>query len=438
MLFKDYKHIELLEDGITIGENRKETFESTQTVKGKRTVVATTKITGVKNWKPTNPFRLRVIATVRKDGKRAIKKKTFVYENMYMVDALKEASEELKTLLKSIKKGLEKEPVEVENDKDEMMTFEKAFYRSLESRKLEAEAENDEFRSYDSIERFYINHLQRHLKDMPLDNITTDRLNHIRAGLKHEDGTPFAKKTKLAVLQHINPVYVWFNQYSNLSVKSPARIPKGAMKKLKNARDVELNDIAPLFNAMYNYTYEVWGKEYTDPYRGIFIWLLHGRRVNEVLTLDWENVNLKNGTYTITAANNKAKIDMTYKLTPYQIDTLPQQKKKGLVFPSRKTKTVIGADVLWTHWKRVRKVVGSWTLNGKEATSDDIHIHDIRHLLTTEMLNKYAIVDEISGAALGHTRSGITARYAKILSKSVDEAVMKVLDGTLYKCWKER
>ncbi len=303
---------------------------------------------------------------------------------------------------------------------------------------MEAEAENEEFRSYESIKRFYINHLQRHLKDVPLDKITTDMLTKIRANMKHKDGTSFAKKTKLAVLQHVNPVYVWFNGYSNISVKSPARIPKNTMKKLGNERDVVVKDIAPLFKAMANYTYTVWGKEYTDPYRSIFIWLMHGRRVNEVLTLDWENVNLKNGTYTITAKNNKAKIKMTYKLTSYQLETLPKPKKKGLVFPPRKgsknkdgTERIIGADVLWTHWKKVRPVVEDFTLNDKEVDYTELHIHDLRHLIATEMLNKYYIVDEISGAVLGHTRAGITPRYAKMLIESVDEAIMKVLDGVL-------
>ncbi|WP_415405716.1 tyrosine-type recombinase/integrase [Sulfurovum sp. CS9] len=256
--------------------------------------------------------------------------------------------------------------------------------------------------------------------------------------MKHPDGTPFAKKTKLSVLQHVNPVYAWFNEYSNLSAKSPAKIPKGAIKKLGNERDVEVKDIAPLFNAMANYTYTVWGVEKSEPFRSIFIWLMHGRRVNEVLSLDWENVNLEDGTYTITAANNKTKIDMTYKLTPCQVNALPTQKKKGLVFPPKKGRKdddgnprQIGADVLWNHWKRVRKAVGVWTLNKKEATPDDLHIHDIRHLIATEMLNKHKIVDEISGAVLGHTRPGITARYAKMLTESIDEAIMQVLDGVL-------
>ncbi len=414
MTFKNHKHIELLEDDISISKNR----------------IDDKKLVNVKNWKPSNPFRLRVKATVRKDDKRTIKKRTFVYEGVYMVDALKEAQKELDTLLDEIREELSSTGVEAEGDKDVMMTFEKAFYRTLKSRKLEAEAEGDIFRSYDSVERFYLNHLTS-LSNIPLDQISTDRLNHIRAGMKHKDKTPFAKKTKLAVLQHVNPVYVWFNQYSNLQVKSPAKIPKGSVKKLGNKRDVEVTDIAPLFNAMANYTYKVWGVEKTDPYRGIFIWLLHGRRVNEVLTLDWDDVNLKSGTYTIAAKNNKAKIDMTYKMTPYQIAALPKQKTKGLVFPSRKTKTVIGADVLWNHWKLVRKAVGTWTLNGKEVTATELHLHDIRHLIATEMLNKYGIVDEISGAALGHTRSSVTSRYAKILSESVNEAVMKVLDGVL-------
>lgn len=416
MIFKNYKHIELLEE-ITIPKNR----------------VKDNKIVNVKNWDPKNPFRLRVKATVRKEGKRTIKKRTYVYEGINMVKALDHAEKELDKLLQAIRDEDAVQPEQ--DDRDKMMTFKEAYFRSVESRKLAAEAEGEEFRTYNYSKSFYENHLTS-LADKPLDKISTDMLNHLRAGMKHKvgpkKGQPLAKKTKLSVLLYVSPAYTWFNDYSNLTVKNPARIPKGAIKKLGNERKVQVEDIKPLFQAMANYTFTVFGKEHTDPYRSIFIWLMHGRRVNEVLSLDWKDVNLKNGTYTITAANNKAKIDMTYKLTPYQLETLKEPKRKGLVFPPRKGGAKpIGPDVLWTHFKRVRESMGEWTLNNKTVGPEEFHIHDIRHLIATEMLNKYYVVDEISGAALGHTRSGITARYAEIMMHSVNDAVMKVLDGVL-------
>ena len=416
MFFKDYKHIELLEDGITISKSR----------------ISDKKLVKVKDWKPTNAFRLRVKATVVKNGKRRIKKRTFVYEGIYMVEALKEAGKELDKLIDEIKSDIASVAPLAPTDKDRMFTFGEAFHRSLDSRKAEAEAENEEFRTYQQVKDFYTNHLKAHLEDMYLDHISSDTLNSIRANMRHKDGTPYSKRTKLAVLQQVNPVYTWFNEYSNLSVKTPAKIKKGTLKKLGNQRMVRVDDISPLFNAMANYSYKPYAIEKSEPFRGIFIWLLHGRRVNEVLSLRWEDINLDNGTYTITAKNNKAGISMTYKLTPYQIRSLPEQKKKDLVFPSVTDKNKEMVQVtLANHWKKVRKVVGNWTLNNKKATPTELHIHDLRHLIATEMLNKHSIVDEISGAVLGHTRSGITATYAEMLTQSVDDAIMKVLDGVI-------
>ena len=422
MFFKDYKHIELLEDDITISSNRTD---------GK-------KIKGVKNWKPTNPFRLRVKATVVKNGKRKIKKRTFLYENMYMVDALKKAQAEHRLLIDEIKAERFSPATTAPTDKDEMYTFGRAFYRSLDSRKAEAEAENETFRTYDQVKAFYDNHLKAYLEHLLLDQISPDTLNTIRANMKHEDGTPYSKRTKLSVLQQVNPVYTWFNEYSNLSVKTPAKIKKGTLKKLNNKRIVNVTDIKPLFVAMANYTYKKYpnskySPELSEPFKNIFVWLLHGRRVNEVLSLRWEHINLDNGTYTIKAENNKAGIDMTYKLTPYQIDVLPEAKKEGLVYPSLRDKNKQMVQVtLSNHWHKVRKAVGTWELNNRHNTpSSELHIHDIRHLIATEMLNKYHIVDEISGAVLGHTRSGVTSVYAQMLAESVDNAIMKVLDGVL-------
>ena len=418
MLFRDYKHIELLEE-ITIPEKR----------------VLDRKIINVKDWKPSTPFRLRVKATVRKGDKRTIKKRTYIYDGINMVNALKAAGRELDTLLDQIREELSVMDIGVKDDRNQMMTYETAFYRSLEARRVDAIAEGDEFRSYKSAKAFYNNHLTI-LADIPINEVTRDMINSIRANMKHEvgkkKGEPFSKKTKLSVLQQISPVYTWFNDYSNLQVKNPAKLKRGTIKKLGNERHVKMNDISPLFTAMYNYTFTVFGVEHTNPYREVFIWLAHGRRLNEVLTLDWENINLKDGTYTITAAFNKTKKDQIYKLTKYQMDTLRTPMKKGYVFPARKDYTKkIESTVIWDHWMRVRKVVDTWTLNGKEVDSSYLHMHDLRHLIATELLNKYGVLDEISGAVLGHTRSGITGRYAEIMAESVHDSIERLLDGVL-------
>jgi len=418
MFFIDYKHIELLEDDIAVSCKR----------------VDERKISSVKNWKPTNPFRLRVKATVVRGGKRKIKKRTFIYDGIYMVDALKEAKKEHDKLIDEIKAENVSVTSVAPTDKDKMFTFGEAFNRSLESRKAEAEADNEEFRTYQQVKDFYKNHLQSHLEDVQLDHISSDMLNTIRANMKHKDGTPYSKRTKLSVLQQVNPVYTWFNDYSNLLVKTPAKIKKGTLKKLGNKRFIKVDDISPLFTAMANYTYKLYANspERSEPFRSIFVWLLHGRRVNEVLSLQWEDINLDNNTYTIAANNNKAGISMMYILTPYQRNVLPEPKKKGLVFPSVRDKSKQMVQItLRNHWIKVRKNVGKWTLNSKAATPSDLHIHDIRHLIATEMLNKHHIVDEISGAVLGHTRSGITSTYAEMLTESVDDAIMKVLDGVI-------
>jgi len=45
------------------------------------------------------------------------------------------------------------------------------------------------------------------------------------------------------------------------------------------------------------------------------MFLMHGRRFNEVVTLKWEDIDFTNSTYTIKALNNKARVDMTYHLS---------------------------------------------------------------------------------------------------------------------------
>ena len=50
-------------------------------------------------------------------------------------------------------------------------------------------------------------------------------------------------------------------------------------------------------------------------YKQIFTFLLHGRRMNEVLSLTWDMVDLEKRTYSIGFEINKAKKNMSYEMT---------------------------------------------------------------------------------------------------------------------------
>ena len=77
-------------------------------------------------------------------------------------------------------------------------------------------------------------------------------------------------------------------------------------------------------------------------FRALFTFLLHGRRLNEVLSLTWDYVDFKNKVYFIPPKINKAKRLMEYQMTDILYNLLTNQKllnsiscpDSNYVFPS--------------------------------------------------------------------------------------------------------
>lgn len=127
--------------------------------------------------------------------------------------------------------------------------------------------------------------------------------------------------------------------------------------------------------------------------RGIFAFLLTGRRVNEVLQLKHEYINYKNNTFTIPAELSKNKKEHTFKLLPILIKAIKEQKTtKGRVF-------LMGRDNTIYHFKKCMRSI-------------DIHdmvMHDIRSMVGVVSLRKGADIFSVS-KMLSHTNLSTTQR----------------------------
>ncbi len=74
--------------------------------------------------------------------------------------------------------------------------------------------------------------------------------------------------------------------------------------------------------------------EYKHPIaRGIFAFLLSGRRIGETLQIEYKHINFKEGTFTLPKEITKTKTSPTYVLTPLLLSAIKFQKTtKGKVF----------------------------------------------------------------------------------------------------------
>lgn len=127
--------------------------------------------------------------------------------------------------------------------------------------------------------------------------------------------------------------------------------------------------------------------------RGIFAFLLTGRRVNEVLQLKHDDINYKNNTFTIPAENSKNRKEHTFKLLPILSNAIKEQKTKtGRIFPMGRYNTIY-------HFKKCMRSI-------------DIHnmvMHDLRSMVGVVSLRNGADIFSVS-KMLSHTNLSTTQR----------------------------
>jgi integrase len=156
-----------------------------------------------------------------------------------------------------------------------------------------------------------------------------------------------------------------------------------------------------------------------DTNRRIFMFLLHGRRLNEVLSLEWKHVDMVQGIYEISAQINKARRNMQYEMPHFLYEELlkhrdESERHNGLVFPSYKT------------GRKIQDIRKAWRRLLKSAGMEHMRIHDVRHMIGYYSINYLGLSIEKVSHMLGHTDIKITQKYVNPRarsSKEVGEAI---------------
>ena len=185
--------------------------------------------------------------------------------------------------------------------------------------------------------------------------------------------------------------------------------------KFDNEVNVDLSEekTKELYDILYNYPLE--------PFKSVFIWLSHGRRLNEILSLQWSDVNFNNLTYTIRFENNKVRKPMTYKLSSELMETLQciGIKSQGFIFHAINDKNQkLSKETVRNHWNKVIEQLGV-----------SLRIHDLRHLIGGVLVSNGKTLEQVA-SVLGHTSTSVTKRYSKVrqnvAAESLDDFFKKV------------
>lgn len=355
----------------------------------------------------TKPYKIQVRASKMINGKRIQSKKIITFDpNTTLLDAIKKASKVYENLMDELSVQTYSKQ-EFTTD----MPYNKVYQLYLEYKVAQYEARDDkrEF-SRKKIEQFH-NKWLKSIIDKPISMIDEEDIQKVVSSIKKAG---FSERTSRCVYQYVNPVFKYFNMKA---AKFGINIPSPALQRdlppLNNERglDLSLDEIKKLFKELKNYP--------ISPVREIFMFLMHGRRFGEVVTLEWKDINFEENTYTIRALNNKARVDMIYHLSHRLKEVLEAIgiKDTGYVFTKiNNINDPYSAGTIRNHWK-----------------DKPIVIHQIRNCIATYLKNGMGIGDDVAGAILGHKQNKtITSRYGKInyysFGKIIDEMLDEILD----------
>ena len=158
-------------------------------------------------------------------------------------------------------------------------------------------------------------------------------------------------------------------------------------------------------------------------YRDIFLFLLHGRRLSEVLNLRWEFIDLNNGIMYLPATQNKSKKNLSFELTNILINRLNllvdrnKALMRGYIFINPKTdKPFIDVRRAFKRLLELNKL-------------PKIRIHDIRHLVATYSINTLNLSVEYVSHTLGHTDIKTTQRYINPNPANAKKVIDSVIES---------
>lgn len=269
------------------------------------------------------------------------------------------------------------------------------------------------------LQNMYRLHIQPSLGKKKIKDIRTVQIDEIR---KHMQEKGHSKQTekgcsprtiKKVLAQTLKPILQYAADNKVLDTLPKITIPKQNKPK-KTVTDAQNKFKLLFFVIMRLYK--------DDPfYRALFLFAWHGRRWNEIKTLEWDDIDFTKEQYTIRAKHNKIGETQTYSLLPIMKDALLaiMNDHIGIVFKSPKTK-----NKLSTPKRQLGKI--------KQITSiSELTMHYFRHIAVSAF-GEAGVSNTILSAALGHTNlQTVNDYYLSVNHTKSSEQVNAVIQQLL-------
>jgi len=157
--------------------------------------------------------------------------------------------------------------------------------------------------------------------------------------------------------------------------------------------------------------------------KAIYAFLLHGRRINETLSIKISNINFTTGIYKLESSDSKIKKTKFWKLEQFQLDIIYNYYKtissnQVYLFENKKTKKPMTYTTIWRVHKDLRE----------ELNMPDFTLHMFRHTIGFLLINGgYSL--EVIARVLGHTNIVSTQRYSEMKIDVATKAYSKLMNS---------
>ncbi len=260
---------------------------------------------------------------------------------------------------------------------------------------VQAKKKDSTIRLYNSLSNLYIKPV---LGKTKIGSVTAKQVAKLHYDMRSK---PYMANRCLAVLSKF---FAWCEQhgYRDGGTNPAARIEK--FKEHKRTRFMGVDDLAKIGSALVYQ--ESTGR--IDPFAATAIRLLlfTGARLNEVLSLRWEDIDVEAGFAHIADSKTGAKVLHLGTPAIEILKNLPRLNK--WVFPSRRGNS---------HIVNLRK---PWVAVCAQAGLAGWRLHDLRHAFASAAANAGHSLPLIGGL-LGHSQPATTARYAHVAQNPVHE-----------------
>lgn len=255
-----------------------------------------------------------------------------------------------------------------------------------------------------SMQKTYNKWIRTSIGELAVEKVHTSDMQNIVNSILRQGKKP---RTAQTIQQLLRPVYNYAIDLGAVAINPANKI---SLPAFDNTMDFNLTEEKrkDLYKAIQSYEIE--------KYKGIMLFLYFGRRLNEALTLRWENIDFDQKTYYIIVQYSKNRKRQEYPLIEPLESFLVEYgtKKHGFIFEGEKTPHVTD-DTFRRHWKKVLKLAD---------IDKKMRIHDSRHLLGNTMVNQGETLEAL-GKVLGHSSVTVTKRYAKTNLATADRVLGK-------------